>query len=43
MGFGVTALIGFLFLREPLTFRKGLGLLSALASLATFAYGLPSL
>jgi drug/metabolite transporter (DMT)-like permease len=42
MGFGVTALVGFLFLGEPITWRKGLGLLAALASLATFAYGLPS-
>jgi uncharacterized membrane protein len=42
MGFGVTALVGFLFLGEPITLRKGLGLLAALASLATFAYGLPS-
>jgi drug/metabolite transporter (DMT)-like permease len=40
MGFGVTALVGFLFLREPITVRKGLGLLSALASLATFAFSL---
>jgi drug/metabolite transporter (DMT)-like permease len=43
MGFGVTALIGILFLREPFTIRKGLGLLCALTSLATFAYGLPPL
>ena len=43
MGFGVTALVGFLFLGEPITLRKGFGLLAALASLATFAYGLPSI
>jgi drug/metabolite transporter (DMT)-like permease len=39
MGFGVTALIGFLVLREPFTARKGAGLVAALAALATFAYG----
>jgi uncharacterized membrane protein len=43
MGFGVTALVGFVFLREPLSFRKGLGLLAALVSLASFVYGLPTL
>jgi len=35
----VTALIGFLVLREPFTARKGAGLVAALAALATFAYG----
>jgi drug/metabolite transporter (DMT)-like permease len=42
MGFGVTALIGFLVLGEPITMKKGLGLLSALVSLTIFAYGLPA-
>jgi drug/metabolite transporter (DMT)-like permease len=38
-GFGVTAAIGFLFLHEPFTLRKGAGLIAALVALATFAYG----
>ncbi len=41
MGFGVTALIGILFLHEPFTPRKSAGLIAALAALATFAYGQP--
>jgi drug/metabolite transporter (DMT)-like permease len=39
MGFVVTALLGFLFLREPFTARKGAGLAAALAALASLAYG----
>jgi transporter family protein len=39
MGCGVTALLGFLFLREPFTARKGAGLVAALAALASLAYG----
>jgi uncharacterized membrane protein len=39
MGFGVTALLGFLFLREPFTARKGAGLVVALAAMASLAYG----
>jgi drug/metabolite transporter (DMT)-like permease len=39
MGFVVTALLGFLFLHEPFTPRKGVGLAAALAALASFAYG----
>ena len=39
MGFVVTALLGFLFLREPFTLRKGAGLVAALAALASLAYG----
>lgn len=42
MGFGVTALLGFLFLRERFTARKGMGLAAALAALASYAYGQPS-
>jgi uncharacterized membrane protein len=38
MGFVVTALLGFLFLREPFTARKGAGLIAALAALASLAY-----
>jgi drug/metabolite transporter (DMT)-like permease len=37
MGFVVTALVGFLFLREPFSLRKGAGLLFALAALACLA------
>ena len=37
MGFVVTALLGFLLLREPFTLRKGAGLLAALAALASLA------
>jgi drug/metabolite transporter (DMT)-like permease len=37
MGFGATALLGFVFLGEPFTARKGVGLLAALAALAGFA------
>ena len=37
MRFGVTALLGFLFLREPFAGRKGAGLVSALAALASLA------
>lgn len=39
MGFVVTALAGFVFLREPFTLRKGAGLAAALAALASLAYG----
>jgi drug/metabolite transporter (DMT)-like permease len=39
MGFVVTALLGFVFLREPFTARKGAGLAAALAALASLAYG----
>jgi uncharacterized membrane protein len=39
MGFVVTALLGFLFLREPFTARKGVGLIAALAALASLACG----
>ena len=39
MGFVVTALLGFLFLREPFTARKGAGLATALAALASLAQG----
>lgn len=39
MGFVVTALLGFVFLREPFTARKGAGLLAALAALASLARG----
>jgi drug/metabolite transporter (DMT)-like permease len=39
MGFVVTALLGFFFLREPFTVRKGAGLAAALAALASLAYG----
>jgi len=39
MGFVVTALLGFLFLREPFTARKGLGIAAALAALASLAHG----
>jgi drug/metabolite transporter (DMT)-like permease len=39
MGFVVTALLGFLFLREPFTARKGAGLLAALAALACLGWG----
>ena len=37
MGFVVTALLGFLLLREPFTLRKGAGLLVALAALASLS------
>ena len=39
MGFIVTALLGFLLLREPFTARKGAGLAAALAALACLAKG----
>src|SRR5437867_3836997 len=39
MGFIVTALLGFLLLREPFTARKGAGLAAALAALASLAKG----
>lgn len=38
MGFVITALLGFLFLREPFTLRKGVGLAAALAALACLAH-----
>lgn len=37
MGFVVTALLGFVFLREPFTLRRGAGLVAALAALASLA------
>jgi len=39
LGFVVTALLGFLLLREPFTARKGAGLAAALAALASLAKG----
>src|SRR5438094_3576743 len=39
MGFVVTALLGFLFLREPFSARKGAGITAALAALASLAHG----
>ena len=39
MGFVVTALLGFAFLREPFTMRKGAGLVAAVAALASLAGG----
>lgn len=39
MGFVVTAAVGFIFLREPFTLRKGSGLIAALAALASLARG----
>jgi len=39
MGFVVTAVLGFFFLAEPFTLRKGAGLAAALAALASLAYG----
>jgi len=39
MGFLITALPGFLLLREPFTARKGAGLAAALAALVSLAYG----
>jgi multidrug transporter EmrE-like cation transporter len=39
MGFVVTALLGFFFLREPFTVRKGVGLAAALAALASLTFG----
>src|SRR6266853_2041505 len=39
MGFVVTALLGFFFLREPVTARKCAGLAAALAALASLARG----
>jgi drug/metabolite transporter (DMT)-like permease len=39
MGFLVTALLGFLFLREGFTARKGIGIAAALAALACLAQG----
>ena len=39
MGFVVTALLGFVLLREPFTLRKGAGLAAALAALASLARG----
>jgi drug/metabolite transporter (DMT)-like permease len=39
MGFVVTALLGFAFLRERFTARKGVGIACALAALATLAWG----
>lgn len=37
MGFVITALLGFVFLREPPTLRKGAGLAAAIAALASLA------
>jgi drug/metabolite transporter (DMT)-like permease len=39
MGFVVTALLGFVILREPFTVRKGMGLAAALAALLCLAKG----
>ena len=39
MGFIVTALLGFVFLREPFTARKGGGLLAATAALVSLGWG----
>jgi drug/metabolite transporter (DMT)-like permease len=39
MGFVVTSLVGFVFLREPFTARKGAGLVTALVALASLAHG----
>jgi len=39
MGFVVTAVLGFIFLHEPFTPRKGAGLAAALAALVSLAYG----
>jgi uncharacterized membrane protein len=39
MGFCVTALVGLIFLREPFTVRKGVGLAAALAALLSIARG----
>ena len=39
MGFVVTALLGFAFLGEPFTARKGVGILAALVALASLARG----
>jgi len=39
MGFVATALLGFLFLGEPFTPRKGVGIATALAALASLAHG----
>jgi len=39
MGFVATALLGFIFLREPFTARKGAGLVAALAALTGLARG----
>jgi drug/metabolite transporter (DMT)-like permease len=39
MGFVATSLIGFLFLREPFSARKGAGLVAALAALTSLASG----
>jgi uncharacterized membrane protein len=38
MGFGATALLGFVFMGEPFTARKGMGLITALAALASLAH-----
>ncbi len=38
MGFIVAALLGILILREPVTVRKAIGLVSALAALAVLAW-----
>jgi drug/metabolite transporter (DMT)-like permease len=39
MGFVVTAALGFVFLREPFTARKGAGIVAALAALTSLAHG----
>ena len=39
MGFVVTVLLGFLFLRESFTARKGAGIAAALAAMASLAHG----
>jgi uncharacterized membrane protein len=39
MGFVVTALLGFVFLRETFSARKGLGIAAAVGALASLAHG----
>lgn len=39
MGFVITALLGFAFLRERFSVRKGIGILAALAALGSLAHG----
>ncbi len=39
MGFVVTAILGFVFLREAFSWRKGAGIAAALAALASLAHG----
>jgi uncharacterized membrane protein len=39
MGFVITAVVGFVFLSEPFTVRKAVGIAAALAALGSLAYG----